>query len=212
MPIVREWSVFEGCQLLIWEITESLEDLGQGLIIHPDEWEDYYTISHPQKQLEWLTGRRAMQTLIESQYWPYEGMMKDQYGKPFLRNRVAEISLTHTARYIVVASHISSIGVDLERVAPKIARIASKFLSTSEYQAASIDLDLNTLCTYWCAKEALYKLQGRHGLSFREQIFIDAFTAENEFLSGTIYPTHHKPSTHVLQRFWIEDFCGVVAV
>ncbi|MEZ4900793.1 MAG: hypothetical protein R2822_03095 [Spirosomataceae bacterium] len=83
MPIVRQWSAFEDCHLLIWEITESLDDLKQGLIVHPDEWAEFHSISHPQKQLEWLSGRCAMQALIESRSYSYQGMVKDAYGKPF---------------------------------------------------------------------------------------------------------------------------------
>ena len=210
MPIVREWSAFEDCHLLIWEITESLEALQQGLIVHPDEWAEFYTISHLHKQLEWLSGRCAMQTLVESRDHGYQGMIKDEYGKPFLRHRVAEISLTHTARYIVVALYSFPVGVDLERVAKKIAHIAPKFLSETEWK--STDGTLENLSSYWCAKEALYKLHGKQQLSFKNQIFINAFTAEESILTGTIHPIQHAPTTHALQRFWIDDFCGVVAV
>ncbi|MEZ4900792.1 MAG: 4'-phosphopantetheinyl transferase superfamily protein [Spirosomataceae bacterium] len=127
-----------------------------------------------------------------------------------MRHRIAEISLTHTARYIVVAIYPFAVGVDLEHIAPKIARIAPKFLSEKEGENASDTLE--SLSTYWCAKEALYKLNGRHGLSFKSQIFVEDFTEDDVFLSATIYPTQQTPSTHTLQRFWIDDFCGVVAI
>lgn len=212
MPIVREWNVFEDCTLLIWEIAEPIEELKKGLIANADEWNEYLTISHPQKQLEWLTGRRAMQALVQNKGLPYQGMTKDPYGKPFLKNRIAEISLTHTALYVVVALHLTlPIGVDLERIAPKLARVAPKFLSETEKQHAHDDL--TRLCTYWCAKEAIYKLHGTRQLSFKDEIPIMAFSDDAAFLTGEIRHLQH-PTSQVcrLYRFYIGDFLGVFAI
>lgn len=208
MPVLRQWTVFEQCHLLIWEITETTAQLREDLVITSIEWQEFVEISHPQKQLEWLAGRKAMQTLIQTQQLPYEGMTKDVYGKPHLSKRVAEISLTHTAHFIAVAMHPTSpLGIDLERVADKLARVAPKFLSISENQHAQGDL--RRLCTYWCAKEALYKLHGTRQLSFREQIAIAPFDEQAQSLRGVIVPSQ---TVHQLHRFEIEDFCGVVAV
>ena len=213
MPIVRQWTVFEECLLLIWEIFEPIEELQEGLVATAEEWAEYETISHPQKRLEWLTGRRAMQSIVEASGRIYTGMRKDNFGKPFLNNAVAEISLTHTARFVVVALHPSvSIGVDLERVAPKLARVAPKFLSDSETTHAGEQLE--RLCTYWCAKEALYKLHGTRNLSFKEEILIHSFTDGNDFFTGETFPIHTPlpRQQYRLYRFWVDDFLGVLAV
>jgi phosphopantetheinyl transferase len=212
MPIVRQWTVFEHCAILIWEIAEPIDELQEELVITPDEWEEYHTISHPQKQLEWLSGRRAMQTLLETKGWKYEGMIKDEYGKPFLKNHLVEISLTHTAHYIVVALHpYSSIGIDLERVAPKLARVAPKFLSDAECQHAQDNL--TRLCTYWCAKEAIYKLHGTRQLSFKDEIPIKIFSDDADFLTGMIQQLNNNtPQICHLHRFQIGDFLGIVAI
>ena len=212
MPIVRQWTIFEDCSILIWEIAEPIGELQKGLVANADEWEEYHTISHPQKQLEWLSGRRAMQTLVENEGLKYEGMIKDEYGKPFLKNRLAEISLTHTAHYIVVAQHpFRAIGVDLERVAPKLSRVAPKFLSEAESQHAQNDL--TRLCTYWCAKEAIYKLHGTRQLSFKDEIPIQAFADDASFLTGAIqYLNNGIAQVCRLYRFQIADFLGVFAI
>ncbi|WP_428655533.1 4'-phosphopantetheinyl transferase family protein [Runella sp.] len=211
MPLVRQWTVFDDCEILVWQIAESPEVLLQDLIVAVEEWEEFKTISHPQKQLEWLTGRRAMQALIESKGRRYEGMVKDEYGKPHLKHRIAEISITHTVQYVGVTLHpVKPLGIDMERMADKLARVAHKFLSDSESQYAK--LELSQLVTYWCAKEALYKLHGTRQLSFKEQIFIEPFMDTDSYVEGFIeYHTIPK-QRHQLHRFWVEDFCGVVAV
>ncbi len=212
MPIVREWGVFEDCKILVWQIAENIETLKQEIVVTLEEWQEYATISHPQKQLEWLTGRRAMQALVQNQGLQYEGMVKDEYGKPHLRNRVAEISLTHTLRYVVASLSLSApLGVDLERVAPKLLRVAPKFLSEEEEKYALTDF--RRLCTYWCAKEAIYKLYGTKQLSFKQEIFIHDFTDQTEFGEG--YICHRNQSQRYyyrLHRFEMEDFVGVLAV
>jgi 4'-phosphopantetheinyl transferase EntD len=104
---------------------------------------------------------------------------------------------------------LRSVGIDVERVAEKLVRIAPKFLSESEKQHGQTDL--KRLCTYWCAKEALYKLHGTRQLSFKDEINIHAFDDADEMLRGEICQKNKPSQPFNLYRFWIEDFCGVVA-
>ncbi len=211
MPQVRQWTVFDDCEILVWQIAESPEMLLQDLIVDVEEWEEFKTISHPQKQLEWLTGRRAMQFLVESKGRTYQGMVKDEYGKPHLKHRIAEISITHTVQYVAVTLNpTQATGIDMERVADKLLRVAPKFLSEPESRHAG--LALAPLCTYWCAKEALYKLYGTRQLSFKENIFVEPFDDQALYLNGYIHFHHSSIRPHRLHRFWVGDFCGVVAV
>ncbi|AEI48777.1 4'-phosphopantetheinyl transferase family protein [Runella slithyformis] len=211
MPLVRQWTVFDDCEILVWQIGESPEKLLKELIVTAEEWEEFKTISHPQKQLEWLTGRRAMQVLVESTGGCYKGMLKDEYGKPHLKHRIAEVSLTHTLRYVGVTLHpVKSLGIDMERMADKLARVAPKFLSEEEKEHAQ--MELSKLVTYWCAKEALYKLHGTRQLSFKDHIAVEAFQDTDAYVQGSIGFNDLPRQFHQLHRFWVEDFCGVVAV
>lgn len=196
---------------MIWQIAETIHELQKGLIASTDEWAEYAAISHPQKQLEWLAGRRAMQSLVQAQGLNYEGMTKDLFGKPHLTHRVGEISLTHTVRFVGVVWHESKpVGMDLERVSEKLARVAPKFLSDTEKHHAQESL--TRLTTYWCAKEALYKLYGAKELSFKKEIVVSPFADDVDILEGEIHPTNAPSTFHRLYRLMIEDFCGVVAL
>ncbi|RDB05098.1 4'-phosphopantetheinyl transferase family protein [Runella aurantiaca] len=211
MPLVRQWTVFDDCEILVWEIAETPEVLLKNVVAEAEEWEEFKTISHPQKQLEWLTGRYVMQLLVESKGLPYEGMVKDEHGKPHLRHRIAEISITHTVKYVGVTLHPTKpLGIDIERMADKLARVAPKFLSENE--KLEVQMELPKLVTYWCAKEALYKLDGVRRLNFKNHIFVEPFGDSNAYGQGVVTFPEIPKQLHQLHRFWVEDFCGVVAI
>jgi 4'-phosphopantetheinyl transferase len=210
MPIVRRWCVFDDCEIVIWHLTETLQVLQQHLTATPEEWLEYEQITHPQKKREWLAGRQAVQELVCSKGLKYSGLVKDEFGKPHLREANAQLSMTHTAQYVGVVLHpTQAVGIDLERVADKLLRVAPKFLSAQEWtQAAG---QLARIATYWCAKEALYKLHGTRKLRFREDIPIDPFNDDDAYLTGHIVQLN-RHRQYRMHRFWVEDFCGVVAV
>lgn len=108
-------------------------------------------------------------------------------GAPFLAGEAGRISITHTGRFLAVAtlpatpecdlsifSERAAMGIDAEP-ADRIQtlRVREKFLSATE--AAMIpadDVRLNVMA--WTAKEALYKAAMHEGLDFKEEITIVA--------------------------------------
>ncbi|HEV7232175.1 MAG TPA: 4'-phosphopantetheinyl transferase superfamily protein, partial [Bacteroidia bacterium] len=66
-------------------------------------------------------------------------------------------------------------GVDIELIKPRIIPIASKFMSDEEMKNIDPALKTEQLHVYWCAKEALYKLNGEKELIFRESLLVSPF-------------------------------------
>jgi len=210
MPIVRQWCVFDHCQVVLWQLTETADELQQNFTATPDEWAEYAAIAHPQKQREWLAGRQAVQALVENNGLIYTGLTKDVFGKPHLRAANAELSFSHTTTHVAAAIHPTRpVGIDMERLNDKLRRVAQKFMSPEELQHANNDLA--RLATYWCGKEALYKLHGTKKLRFREDIPIADFLDDAELLTGHII-NHAPPQKYLLHRFWVADLCGVLAL
>ncbi len=207
MPIIKDFETIENCRVAVWEINEGLDWFQNHVFVTEDELIDFQNISHPVKQLEWFAGRAALQHLVQPLV--YDGLIKDQYGKPHLRSHEAHISISHTTKYVVVAFHNHKpIGIDLERVSEKIERIKHKFLNPNEMVAAKYDLV--KLTTFWCAKEALYKLHGTKQLSFKDNISVE-LELTDEVFKGHIRH-NFRQRVYQLYRFWIDDFCGVLAV
>jgi phosphopantetheinyl transferase len=95
------------------------------------------------------------------------------------------MSITHTSKYVAAVLHPSeAIGMDMEKPSEKLKRIAYKFLSEAEI--AEADSDIEKLCIYWSAKEALYKLYGKRKVIFSENLYILPFKKEQNKIIGQL--------------------------
>lgn len=160
----------------LWRITESESELSSFLTyteIVPD------TIRNEAKRLEWLAGRLITQTLLENFNTPYQGITKDEHGKPFLRNVSFQLSLSHSYPYVAaIIDRDVTVGIDLEQPKEKLLRVAARVLAPRE--AADAGDDIEKHCIYWCAKEALIKIHGKKDLTLASQLIIDPFRKEEE--------------------------------
>jgi phosphopantetheinyl transferase (holo-ACP synthase) len=97
----------------------------------------------------------------------------------------------------------------MEKEHEKLLRTARKYMTDNEINQAKEDI--TTYCIYWCAKEAMYKLNGRKKVSFKDDISIrDIHAAATEGV-GLLHDEGNfiKASIHIR---WVEDYCLVVAV
>ncbi|WP_420583327.1 4'-phosphopantetheinyl transferase family protein [Reichenbachiella sp.] len=126
---------------------------------------------HPKKRLEFLASRQLMAQLCEGLYIPYQGIEKDEFGKPHLINSSYQISISHSYPMVACAIHPSKpCGIDIESIRPQLLKIKHKFLNPKELSYCGDDL--KKLCLHWSSKEALYKVHGRKSLIFAEQLAI----------------------------------------
>jgi phosphopantetheinyl transferase len=168
----------------VWHIEEDEESL-LTLILPDDACPE--EIANPRKRLEWLAGRALLKKMIEENRLAYQGIIKDEFGKPFLRNLPHQISLTNSFPFVAVQIHPEiSVGVDLEQPRPKLFSVMRRVLTDDEWSDGANNL--KKLCVYWCAKEAMYKIYGKRSLIFTEQILIKPFSLANEgSLEGSIH-------------------------
>jgi 4'-phosphopantetheinyl transferase EntD len=165
----------------LWFISEEEPDLSYvSYESCPDD------IIHPQKRLEYLAGRALIKTLVESIQVTYEGLRKDEFGKPFLKVHAHAISLSHSYPYVAAQiDRDQPVGIDVEQVKEKLRQVGPRILSPKEVENAGDSLV--KLCIYWCAKEALYKIHGKRNLLFSDHLKIHPFSLqETGQLRGTI--------------------------
>ncbi|MCB0487196.1 MAG: hypothetical protein KDC99_01905 [Cyclobacteriaceae bacterium] len=136
MPLVHlKESSLRGVAL--WHITESEDEL-KSLALN-EEWPE--DIVSPLKRLEWLSGRILIGSLAKHQGIQYSGIVKDQFGKPFLKDSAYQISLSHSYPYVAAQIHPSlSVGIDIEQPKDKLLRIASRVLDPIELEDAGTDI------------------------------------------------------------------------
>jgi 4'-phosphopantetheinyl transferase len=209
MPVVHTENITDTCKLMVWELSESEETLYHALPLHANT-EEFLTISHPQKKREWLAGRLVISQLVEQLGLPYRGLWKDEHGKPFLVGYPHFISLTHTQDYIGAVLHPTRpIGIDMEKKHEKLLRTASKYLADPERERAGDCIE--DLCALWCCKEALYKLNGRKKVSFKDDIHIQPFEPNAPMAAGVLNENGQSIRADLHLR-WIGDYCLAVAV
>lgn len=185
MPVILEKKYENNISLAVWQITESHDELQAMLPSEILTDAELASISHPQKQIEFFCSRLVIKHLVNSLGIKYLGIKKDEHGKPYLAGSSWQMSITHTSNYVAAIMHPSeALGMDMEKPSEKLQRIAHKFLSEPERSEA--DSDIEKLCIYWSAKEALYKLYGKRKVIFNENLFVFPFKKEQNKITGKL--------------------------
>lgn len=182
MPVEKVVSSKGRCWGL-WRITESPAALAEKLA-HFEHIPE--TITHERKRIEWMAGRLLTRHLLEELGIAYQGIAKNEHGKPHLVGSFLRLSLSHSFPYVaVIVDEANEVGIDLEQPKQKLIRVAHRVLSPSELENAGDDITKH--CVYWCAKEALIKLYGKKDLILAENLQIMPFQLKNEgYIPGRI--------------------------
>lgn len=176
MPIVELNKTTEQCGWAIWRIEETEVQLAGGILGSIPSG-----IVHPQKRLEWFAARTLTLTLSNYLGLRYFGIMKNEAGKPSLEKYPHRLSLSHSYPYVAAQiDKFKSIGIDLEQPKEKLLKVAPRVLSLVELANAGQDIIKH--CVYWCAKEALFKLDGKGGLHFASDLKVEPFELRHEGL------------------------------
>lgn len=193
MPLRWEKHWADSGRLGLWHLSETTNELRQLYGPGADNDLTREGVHHPQKQREFLASRVLLRQVMEGAGQVFSGLYKDTANKPFLQHSKAHISLTHSKSWVAVAWHPQwAVGLDVEPISPKLQAIAPKFLQPDELAHAAGRL--SALARYWTAKEALYKLYGQRGVSFREHMKIAPFMAAAESLQGELHFSGKKHS------------------
>ncbi len=139
------------------------------LFLHEEELRELKLITNPAYKNQWLSARwLASQCKKRIKKEKVNEILKNQEGKPYLRESTLHVSLSHNKNIAAVMFSNYSCGIDVELFREKIIRIQDKFLSEQERKQFSQDISALTLI--WSAKESVYKMLGIPGLIFKEQI------------------------------------------
>ncbi|AOM77664.1 4'-phosphopantetheinyl transferase family protein [Pedobacter steynii] len=179
MPVVFNKNIDENTILAVWKIEETEEQLLSGLQLKQHELDFISSLNNGKRLLHWLSTRVLLRTMLNTS--EYIDCQMDEHGKPFLPNLDYHISLSHSYDYAaVIIGKNRKVGVDIELIKHKIKSIRHKFLSDIELAQKQIGDNINGLYVCWCAKEAIYKWNGRKGLEFKQDIHIKPFKLKAE--------------------------------
>lgn len=176
----------------IWRIEESDDELLSKLQLDEKEKARLESFAKNKRRKHWLATRVLLRTLLQTP--DYIECVSDENGKPYLANFPEKISLSHSFDYAAaMISTKGEVGIDMELISEKIERITTKFLKPEELAFISNSTDrLPQLYACWSAKEAVYKVQGKHGVSFLQNMTILPFDFQNQGILQMLLTTKYQ--------------------
>lgn len=149
--------------LAFWKMEESEEQLRAMCDLCDEDLCRIDNCKAPKRRIELLSVRALLKAVGIHQTIHYND------SKPYLDN--GYISISHSADIAAIIYNLDyPVGIDIEKISPRIQRIATRAFSDEEIAAANGDLEKLTIL--WNCKECVFKLADDEGIDFREMISI----------------------------------------
>lgn len=179
MPITFYQDINSDTAIGLWKITESPAELETQLQLKEHELTLLNSLGKEKRNLHWLATRVLLRKMINTN--TYIDFRVDDSGKPYLANHPHHFSLSHSNEYAaVMISKTRKVGIDIEIIKSKIEKVQHKFLADEELAFLTSESRIEKLYICWCAKEALYKLNGKKETSFKDHIKLSDFACADE--------------------------------
>ncbi len=154
-----------GCDVGLWFYSQSEAEL-LAMASEPDrmmlECKGY---SNSVRRSEWLATR-----ILARQMGVSGDIVYSQHGEPMLQNSDTRISFSHTMGAVAVAKSATlTLGVDVEQLKRNFAKVLGRYASEQELEWVN-PKNQQQMALVWCAKEAIYKMQGNTGKVFATQM------------------------------------------
>jgi len=172
MSCITKHYLNEFSILGVWKIEEDLDTLTGMVTLNAEEKKRYKGFSSNSRKLEFLSVRALLSELIGKE----ASIVYNKNNKPFIKDGSRFISISHSHKLTaILLSTNEKVGIDLEYMSSNIAAIALKFLNVKEKITKNHENRKYHLYIHWCAKEALYKICDKEGISIRKNITIEPF-------------------------------------
>ncbi len=187
MPFYQDFTTHDS-QILFWKYHDSdAFELVNLLGLETQEQVENY---HPKKRKEYLMVRQMLKQSL-----PNHQILYKSIGQPYLDPKEAFISITHSFPFAALAISQRRVGIDIEKIMPKIRRIEHKFLHESEISWTRNEAQIDYLTVIWVIKEALYKLHPSKYWSLKKHYRVAPFSLDNlTHLPCEVFDTHFKDS------------------
>ena len=172
MGCITKHYLNEYSLLGVWKIEEDLPTLSQLVELDNDEKKRFNSFNSTSRKLEFLSVRALLSELLGKE----AKIVYNKNNKPFIKDGSRFISISHSHKLTaILLSTNEKVGIDLEFMSSNITAIALKFLNRKEKVAREQEKRKYHLYIHWCAKEALYKICDKEGISLRKNITIEPF-------------------------------------
>jgi phosphopantetheine--protein transferase-like protein len=170
MPFFYQQNINETAHLAIWSIQEPAAFFETDVQLA-------VPIANEERRTQHLAVRLLFKLMMPEA--DLSQLVMADNGKPYLIGLPFHFSFSHCKGYAACAVDDQPIGIDIEIIHPRIAKVAHKFLIDQEKaMIASLDEkdQLNQLAFLWAAKEAMYKKYEQLGIDFAKDFNIIELT------------------------------------
>ncbi|MDO5615083.1 MAG: 4'-phosphopantetheinyl transferase superfamily protein [Cruoricaptor ignavus] len=167
MPFYKDFTD-KDATILFWKYDDA-DSFDFDALVEPENLEKVKNY-HPKKLKEYLMIRQMLKMLM-----PNHKILYRTIGQPYLFPKDAFIAITHSFPFASLAVSKKRVGIDLERVMPKILRIKHKFLHPSEIAWTENENEVELLTIIWVIKESLYKLHPSKYWSLKKHYEVQPF-------------------------------------
>lgn len=207
MPLYKKFNINTASQVLIWEITETFEDLFDEVFM-----KDISLIRlNNMKSLSHQKGFLSIRKLLQEIGYSDKDLFYDETGKPNLLDG-KHISITHSFEFSAIIVSEKVAGIDLEMQREKIITIAEKFIDTEfDFLPKEKNQDFIQKSTViWGVKEAIFKIENQVGISFKDHISVFPFEM-SEGKTSAILTFENQVKEYAIQFEIVENYIVVVA-
>lgn len=167
MPFYQDFTD-QNATILFWKHDGS-DHFDHDELIEPENLEKVNNY-HPKKLQEYLMIRKMLKMLM-----PEHKILYKTIGQPYLFPKDAFISITHSYPFASLAISQKRVGIDIEKIMPKILRIKHKFLHPNEKPWTENENEVAMITVIWVIKEALYKLHPSKYWSLKDYYEVEQF-------------------------------------
>jgi phosphopantetheinyl transferase len=185
MSCITKHYLNETTVLGVWKIEEDIKTLLEMVVLDNDDKKKYKGYASTSRKLEFLSVRALLSELLGKD----ARIVYNKNNKPFLKDGSKFISITHSHKLTaILCSTNEKVGIDLEYMSSNIGALAFKLLNRQEKVTKNQDDRKYHLYLHWCAKESLYKICDKEGISIRNNITIEPFDVkESGEIKGKVH-------------------------
>ena len=204
----------DGIRVVVWHVTEEYEEL-LGMLPDADsvQNEAEQQFSSEFRRVEWTAVRVLLYTVLDRQVH----ISYNDQGAPLLPGYEGlHISISHTKGYVAIAlSESVPVGIDVEQIErieektnvfddkeklPRVEKVRTRFMRDDEFAETTIGLLL-----HWSAKETLFKVLGREGVNFVDEMQVSPFD-ETQYEGEFTIEDLKEDDTYIIYYKVFDDF------
>ena len=157
---------FLPIDLFLWKLSETEIELNSNIDLSLSSISKLDLIKSSTQRKQFL----GVQNLLKLHNINNGSLFYDKNGKPHLSNNKF-ISISHSFEYCGVIVSDVKVGLDIEKLRPKILNISKKFISESDWNLIKLS-SVENVTKVWTIKEAVFKAFGHKAIDFKKNIII----------------------------------------